>query len=481
MLSARRQILLLGWDFDARIRFKDDSCEDEGPEELGAFISWLTRRTPALNVYILRWDTGAIKTLFQAQNLLRLAKWARSPQVHLRLDSHHPIGASHHQKVLVIDDQVAFCGGIDVTNGRWDTRDHLDGDARRTNPNGRAYDPWHDVTTVIEGPAAAALGDLARERWKVAGYSILPQPSCDSLSWPTGIDPDFTDVELGIARTIPEHGDQAAVHEIEALYVDMIKHARRWIYAESQYFASRRIASAIAARLSEPDGPEVMVIQPTTSEGWLQPIAMDTARVRLVEALRRLDTHHRLRLYHPFTEAGEPIYVHAKMMVVDDDILRVGSSNFNNRSMRLDTECDVAILASDDADRTTIAGIRNAMLAEHLGVDCQTVEAAIQRSGSLIAAVEELRGSGRSLRPYEMPDVGAAEAWLADNEILDPNGPEEMFEPVAKRAGLLPRSSRASLRKVKAVGPIAAAGAITAAGIVAIIVLERARRRSKPD
>jgi phosphatidylserine/phosphatidylglycerophosphate/cardiolipin synthase-like enzyme len=309
----------------------------------------------------------------------------------------------------------------------------------------------------------------------------LPAPSSDLSCWPLSIEPDFTDVDLGIARTIPEYGGQAPVREIEALYVDMIVRARRWIYAESQYFASRRIAKAIAARLGEPEGPEIVVIQPETSEGWLQPIAMDTARARLVETLGRLDAHNRLRLYHPFTAAGEPIYVHAKMMIVDDEILRVGSSNFNNRSMRLDTECDVAIVAANDADRTAIAGIRNAMLAEHLGTDCQTIESAIQRSGSLIAAVEELRGRGRSLRPYEIPEVEVAQAWLADNEILDPNGPDEMFEPVAKRTGLIPRPSRASLRNVKSVGSIAAVGAITASVAVAVLALERSRRRRKSD
>jgi phosphatidylserine/phosphatidylglycerophosphate/cardiolipin synthase-like enzyme len=118
MLNARRQILLLGWDFDARIRFKDDNCRDEGPEDLGAFISWLTRRTAELNVYILRWDTGAIKTLFQAQNLLRLAKWAQSPQVHLRLVLLRQLGLSpsHYSGaavvVLKLTDIVARCGAL---------------------------------------------------------------------------------------------------------------------------------------------------------------------------------------------------------------------------------------------------------------------------------------------------------------------------------------------------------------------------------
>lgn len=165
MLKARQQIMLVGWDFDARIRFKDVECTDDGPEELGAFISWLTHRSPALQIHILRWDTGALKTLFQPTTLFRMARWIRNPQIHLRLDANHPVGASHHQKVLVIDDDVAFCGGIDITTDRWDTRAHEDDDPRRVGPRGDAYHPWHDATTLLQGPVAKALGDMCRERW----------------------------------------------------------------------------------------------------------------------------------------------------------------------------------------------------------------------------------------------------------------------------------------------------------------------------
>lgn len=88
MLRAKKQILLIGWDFDARIRFKVGN-DDDGPEKVGKFISWLVRRTPGLQVYILRWDTGAIKTLGHGRTLIRLAKWWKDDQVHLRFDAHH--------------------------------------------------------------------------------------------------------------------------------------------------------------------------------------------------------------------------------------------------------------------------------------------------------------------------------------------------------------------------------------------------------
>jgi len=441
MLKAKKQILLVGWDFDARIRLGEE-IEDEGPQEVGAFFSWLVDRTPDLNIHILRWDTGAIKTLLHGRTLLRLAKWISDPNIHLRLDAHHPPAGSHHQKVVVIDDCLAFCGGIDMTADRWDTRDHADEEPRRLEPDGTPYGPWHDATTMLQGPVAKALGDMCRGRWKESGGSELRPVDDRNSCWPEHVAPDFTNVEVGIALTVPEMTGQEPLHQIEALYVDLIARAKRWVYAESQYFASRKVAEAIAKRLMEPDGPEFVIVQPTSAEGWLEPVAMDSARARLVEALHQQDPHGRLRLYHPYTAGGEPIYVHAKVTVIDDDVLRVGSSNFNNRSLRLDTECDVVIDAARDAnvdERRTIAGIRNSLLAEHLGVDCATIEAKLAETGSLIQTVEFLRGEGRSLRPYEVPELDSVREWLADNKILDPEGPGEMFEALSRRKPLAGR------------------------------------------
>jgi phosphatidylserine/phosphatidylglycerophosphate/cardiolipin synthase-like enzyme len=129
---------------------------------------------------------------------------------------------------------------------------------------------------------------------------------------------------------------------------------------------------------------------------------MDTARARLYQALHRLDRHDRLRLYHPVTAAAEPVYVHAKIMITDDAVLRVGSSNSTIRSLGLDTECDVTIDAAlaDADERATIAAIRDGLIAEHLGVDAAEATRRIADSGSLIATIEALRGGGRSLRPY---------------------------------------------------------------------------------
>ncbi|THV25519.1 phospholipase D-like domain-containing protein [Peteryoungia ipomoeae] len=439
MMAAKRVIFFVGWDFDASITLGHPEVDDGAPRRVGDFLLWLARRTPGLEIRIVLWSPAPLASWARPSNLPYLLRWKWNRQITVRLDGKHPMGSSHHQKMLVIDDTVAYCGGIDVTLDRWDTREHLDDDQNRKRPNGTPYGPWHDISTRFTGPAARALAELCRYRWTRAGGEDVPllapvPPPVESAS-----SFSFGKVELAIARTSPAYQGEAAVTEIERLYIDMIKAARHVVYAESQYFASRAIAQAIAKRLAEPDGPEFVLINPTTSDNWLGQIAMDTARARLAEALRRHDPYDRFRIYHLVTAKGQPIYVHAKLMIVDDDYLRVGSSNLNNRSLRFDQECDVALEAGDDGQMSsTIARFRNDLLAEHLGAEPETVEAAIKANGSLIAAIEVLRvrsaeNGFATLKPYETPAISEIEKWLADNEILDPEGPEEVFEPIEKR------------------------------------------------
>lgn len=436
LLQARSRIMLVGWDFDARIVLSGEERGDDEPATVGEFLYWLVERTPGLELYVLRWDVGAIKSLFRGTTILTVLKWMRHPRIHTKLDGHHPTGSSHHQKIVAMDDCFAFCGGIDMTSRRWDTRAHADDEPGRHTPGGGRYKPWHDATTAVAGPAAAALGELCRDRWRRATGERLAPVTVSGVCWPDNLRPDIENVQIGIARTIPIMPGQSPIDEIERLFRSQIGRARRHVYIESQYFASRRIAEAIARRLQEPDGPEFVIINPLAAEGWLQPLAMDSARARLMKALQGLDRHGRLAMYHPFTAGGEAIYVHAKIMVVDDRTIRIGSANLNNRSMKLDTECDV-ILDADVGDpkrvKSLACALRDGLLAEHLGCGTDDVRVAIEREGGLIAAVEALRGDGRTLRPYERPELAPTMKWLADSELLDPEGPDEMFEPLRDR------------------------------------------------
>jgi catalase len=251
--------------------------------------------------------------------------------------------------------------------------------------------------------------------------------------WPEKLVPDFQDVSVGISRTRPATPGCPQVRGIEALFIAQIAAARVSIYAESQYFASRKIAEAIGRRLEEENGPEIVLVNPVTAQGWLEPLAMDSARARLMTALQKLDRYGRLRVYHPFNEHGEPIYVHAKILIIDGRVLRIGSANFNNRSLGLDTECDITIDADSESEVDAVRAIRDDLLAEHLGVPLETVSAELADRKSLIDTIESLRGSARSLRPYAIPDLTSVATWLADNEVLDPESPGEMFEPTAHR------------------------------------------------
>jgi phosphatidylserine/phosphatidylglycerophosphate/cardiolipin synthase-like enzyme len=441
MLRAKSQIIMIGWDFDTRIPL-DRSEGDNAPTELGAFISWLPKQTPALQIYILKWGFGAIALLGRGTTAFRIARWAASDNIHFKLDGAHPPGASHHQKILVIDDKLAFCGGIDMTAERWDTRGHVDKDPGRRRPTThRRYDPWHDATMAVDGNAARALGQLSRQRWEVAGGAAIPAPSSRNAVWPKPLKPMFREVDVAISRTRGAHAEIAPVREIEALFLDQVRSAKRWLYAENQYFASRAITQAIVKRLKEPDPPEFVIVNPTTGRGWLDEEAMSPARARLLQAIRKVDRHNRFRIYSPVTAAGVQIYVHAKILIVDDQVIRVGSANMNNRSMGLDSECDLTIdtrLVANRQAGPAIVAMMHDLVAEHLGQKPTNVRKEIEARGSLIGAIEALCGEGRTLVPLKPIEPNAIEQTLAENETLDPESAGEAFEPIA-RPGLLAR------------------------------------------
>ncbi len=448
MLKARHSIMLVGWDFDLRIDLVRNGKRDGHPVQLGAFLKGIVKRNPGLRIFILKWDMAVLYTLTNQLLPMIALDLITARRIRLRFDSTHPWTAAHHQKIVVIADLLAFCGGIDMTVGRWDTCRHLPGDERRKRPDGSLFGPWHDATAIVDGDAARALGVLARDRWHRATGEALERPRGEGDLWPDAVEPQMRDVDLGIARTMPAYDGRQAVHEVENLYRAAIRSAKKSIYLESQYFASASICEAIAKRLKEADGPEVVVINPLSTEGWLEQETMGTARDLRLASIRQADPHGRFGIFHPANETGEPIYVHAKILIVDDRLIRVGSSNVNNRSMGFDTECDLAIEAKSQAEREAISSIRNGLLAEHLGVKRDRVEKAIAERGSLLGTVEALRqGAGRSLRPIPERQTNAAERFLSRSHLADPERPEhpeKRLEHLAKRF-LLRLSSRAWL------------------------------------
>lgn len=439
MINAKQRIMLIGWDFDTRINLIARRKKPGGaPRRLGEFILWLADRNPDLEIKLLKWNFGALKIFGRGSTMLDVARWAMHPGIEMKLDSAHPFGCSHHQKIVVIDDKFAVCGGIDMTSDRWDTPEHLDDDVRRKRPNRKLYGPWHDITMMVEGKAAAALGELARMRWESAGGKPLPPCAPQKESpWPSSLDAEFQFVKVAISRTRAEYDEYPPVFEIEKLFLEQIARAKKFIYVENQYFASRKIAEAIARRMAEPDPPEIFIVTPQNADGWLEQKAMDSARARLIRAVGEKDPKNRFSVNFPYTAKGSPIYVHAKLMIVDDEILRVGSANMNNRSLGLDSECDLHIdttVEGNEAAGPAITRLRHRLLAEHCGVSVERMAETLATGISTREAVDRLTHEGRHLERMTLPELTDAEKTLADQAILDPESPEEFFEPFAKKS-----------------------------------------------
>lgn len=438
MMRARQRIFLIGWDFDTRIligggrRWWNLPRRRISPARLGPFIVWLATRRKKLDIRVLKWNFGAFKAIFRGSMMLDLLRWWRHPRIVFKLDSAHPLGCSHHQKIAVIDDRFAVCGGIDMAGDRWDTPEHLDDDPRRRKPGSKKlYGPWHDCTMLLEGEAARVLGDFGRKRWEQArGKPFGPCKSQESSPWPSRIEAEFRDVEIGIARTRSHFAEAREVREVEALFLEHIARAKRFIYFENQYFSSRKIAEAIAQRMAEAAPPEIVLINPQSSDGWLEQTAMDGARVRLVRAIEQVDHKRRFSVWHPFTAGGNPIYVHSKLTIVDDEILRIGSANLNNRSMGLDSECDVFIDCARPGNGhcgDPIRRLRISLLAEHCGIPPEQVAELIDQHGSMAGMIAAAPKDGKTVRAFVPHELTEAEQALADNEVLDPERPEEML------------------------------------------------------
>ena len=446
MLEAQKRILLIGWDFDTRIhlskgrRWWQKGWKREYPRRLGSFILWLVRHRQTPEIRILKWSYGVVRFAGRGSMAIDLLRWIPHKRIDFKFDTAHPVGCCHHQKIVVIDNKFAVCGGIDMTTRRWDTRDHHEFDDRRRGPNGAHQDPWHDMAMLMEGEIAETLGELGRSRWVRAGGTPLEKYETPGESaWPKGLEAHFEDVEIGIARSMAAYGDDPDINEVEELFLRQIASAKHFIYAENQYFASRTVGEAIAKRLAEDDPPEIVIVHPKTADGWVESKAMDPARAQIVSALREIDHKERFHIYVP--HAGQtPIYVHAKLMIVDDRILRVGSSNFNNRSFGLDSECDIFI----DCDRPgnesatdQIRKLRLSLLAEHLSLGEIEVDSMLREAGSMSALIARVANSRRRwLEPFHPLPISDLEAALAERETFDPEEPAAMFQMVPPSRGL---------------------------------------------
>jgi phosphatidylserine/phosphatidylglycerophosphate/cardiolipin synthase-like enzyme len=394
---AKEMILVIGWDIGDDAPLPGEESQSDSPGFL-TLLSSCVERQPSLNVYLLSWDYAVIYVM--ERKLFPSLNWNVHPRIHFKEDSRHPPMGSHHQKIVVIDDSIAFVGGFDITPGRWDTRKHLPHDPRRLNSKGEVHNPIHDVQVAVDGKAAELLGSLARTRW--AGVTGSPIPGCTTYNnvWPDR-KPDLENVDIAISRTVPILENGKEIREVEQLYVDSIRAARKWIYIENQYFTSDRITRALARRLREANGPEILMVLHGHYDGPMERSTMGLLRKKVLSRLRRKDVYRRLHVFSPF-HRDVPINIHSKLMIVDDEFVRIGSSNLSNRSMGYDTECDVAFEANENQQHAqAIARFRNGLLAEHLGASVEEVKYRMETTGSLLRTVKELRNRQKTLHPIQ--------------------------------------------------------------------------------
>jgi phosphatidylserine/phosphatidylglycerophosphate/cardiolipin synthase-like enzyme len=441
MAQARRTVVMVGWDLDTRVRLGPGAGPARLVPPLRDFLPALASANPDLNIYLLTWDFPILFANVRDPKLVLGQDPFKHPRIHLQFDSTHPAGASHHQKIVVIDDSLAFAGGMDVAGGRWDTPEHRADDRRRAGKHG-PYPPSHDVQAVVDGEAARALGEIVRDRWqRSTGTRILDDAECRDI-WPDGVRPDFVDLSVGISRTDVGIDGNGGRREIERLHLDLIAAARESIYIENQYLTSATIANALCRRLEAADGPDVLIVLPLKNSGWLEEHTIEALRTQSIRQLRAADRFQRLRICYPVVPGldGESVGVHSKILAVDDRLFRVGSSNLTNRSLQLDTECDLTIEAASAAQRQGITRLRNRLLAEHLGMSAEAVDAFLSEDASLIRLVDSRGASARGLR--ELPSDRPSTELMLEQELVDPSRPigadviiEALASSIADRPG----------------------------------------------
>ena len=424
---AEHSIYILGWDIDGRIRLLRDHESSDYPRQLGALLNALSTAKKDLQIYILNWDWAMLYSLEREWLPMYKHDWVGKKNLHFELDDTCPPGASHHQKVVVIDDQLAFCGGFDLGKHRWDSSAHAADDPRRIDPDDNPYPPFHDVQIMVEGEAAAKLGELARARWLRATGNALPPPErkAGQSAWPEHVQPDIQDCRIAIARTLSAFCEFPETREVERLYLDAIAAAEQFIYIENQYFTSDVVTKALVETLKAENGPEVVLVLPFKTGGWLEQNTMDILRCNALDTLKQADRYDRLRVYYPHRdELGDnTISVHSKMLIIDDRLMRVGSSNLSNRSMGLDSECDLAIEAENAAQSAAIRHFRNRLLAEHLDASESEVEANCREHGSLIQTIAALNTQKRYLKPLETVASEVIKEALPQEKLIDPERP----------------------------------------------------------
>ena len=459
--QAKRTIVMVGWQFAAKVDLlRGDEAKDcELPPRLVDFLRELCERTPELEVYLLAWDSSPVFT-FEREPLQRLMFQIKGHErIHYKMDNSHPRGASHHQKLILVDRAIAFLGGMDVCNSRWDNRSHEAGSPLRCTwpANLRHYHPYHDVQAYVTGEPVDLLRKWFCVRWQHATKKelVLPDVPREDIA----ITPSFdvTAPRIGLTRTLPrtKNPPSSPVRELYELHVRAIAAAERLIYIENQYLSSDEIADAIERRMAASASPplEIVMVLPEKSAGFKERISIGIYQQRLLERLGRCAkrTGHRLGVYYACTQGKDgdvPVFIHAKVLAVDDRFLLVSSANTSNRSMGFDTELGIAWEAPAPTDSLRAARID--LMAEHCGLAPGEREAMLADPTDLVARLDNLaREKTHRLRIHhrnlEEKPGRILSALLPAKTPFDPDDPQSFEEALPEPSAWLDRIFREPL------------------------------------
>ena len=436
--EARRYILAAGWRFDSRVALLRGAETEvaDGPVELLPFLDGLCARNPRLEIRLLSWDFSPLFAHDREWMQFVRFNWSTSERLVFRFDANHPLGASHHQKLVIVDGRLAFVGGIDLGMGAWDDREHLPVNPLRVDLPGRDVLPNHDLQTCVTGAVVSTLVELFRERWNGAGEGPLelPQPPEEDPQFP----PEALPIEARRAAPsvtdCPTAGDPRSGRRlIRRLFVDAIHAAERLVYIENQYFSSEAVLRALCERLREAGRPriQIVLVLPRSPHALLEQIALGRAQSNalstLVDTARR--EGHELGIYYSADPSHDEVstYIHSKLLAVDDRFLTIGSANTTNRSMALDSELNLAWEAEphDTALARSIRDVRASLLAEHAGFRVPAED--LRAIDGLVARLDELASSDTTrLRPHGLEPPFSDDSLLGriapSDGTLDPEG-----------------------------------------------------------
>ena len=481
---AQSHVLMSGWQFDSGVPLLRGADAPAGVDvRFLKFLDGVCRRRPELRVYLLAWDFHLVFA-GEREWLQRVYfHWMTSSNLHFRFADHPAAGGSHHQKFVVVDGSLAFLGGMDVCEARWDDRRHLANNPLRLS-RGHPQKPYHDAQAWLIGrETARALEDLFTERWQLAGGPPLELRSARPTEVPERGSLSIGAGTVALSRTAPQP-DGNTVREVEQLFEDAIAAADRLIYIETQYLSSRRIREALVQRMRAPGRPrpEIVIVVNEEAEALKEELAVGLRQARNLETLRDVASQTGCALGCYFSlcdgahETFRATYIHSKLMIVDDRFLTVGSANLTNRSMGLDSELHVTWEHESDRGRLVdaIRNVRVSLLAEHTGLSGADA-AGLDVIEGLVARLDAIATRPGARLQRHGPPTPAQQTAM---QLIDPD--DLPFDPetttAANAAGTLdPSDEHSGRRRLPILAAVGGLGAAVLAGLLARYI-GRARR-----